>query len=623
MEKSDIRKTRIAREKELLQKTQSLNYTIEFIQDCDSIEINTEVHGFPVSFLIDMPEKYPFHPPNVSLNQNNNLTTLTEFRTNQDILDQVLGESWLPVRNLVEVSDKLVLYAQQSFKPKDKALIIDIFSIKPYWSVVTVILVALLVRVSVIPFSHSGWRSRPFYGEYEKYRYWMEFTRLYPADLWYQSSDYWPVTNPPLNPGFCWVLSFISYYIDPNSLNGIESRGYVSAPHKLFMRITVIGLETLFFTSGVLTFFNIYYKNLTTGVKSAACAILLISPCLILVSHVQFSYNVLCIGMVLWSIIMIMQDYLVISAIFICIAINFKAESVVFLAPVVVGWVITVINKANKQKNTRVPSIRTMVFVAECGFGALSVLFSCLVMCALIWSPWLEIDTKFYEVINKIIEKPEYNYPMLPTLISLIKSFYGISDTYIRIVSYLAASLSITPFVALLAIKKPFGISLLYSLSGTSLSYYIFWYHEEANLIIYPLFPLSLLLIIDYPEVYRFISILFGLILYTTLIQDQVRSAYIFLSLLFFIISASYIKTINYLQNRTSISFKIWYIVMISIHFIEIIHYELFEVVINFFIFISLIGLWGWLLFSHFNLKQEVSQQYHVEKRFRKKNKMT
>ena len=93
MEKSDIRETRIKKEKELLEKNSNLNFKVEFCETSDSLEITTEVHSFIVNFFIDIPEKYPFEPPKVTLNQNQNLTTLTDFEKNEDILEQVLGES--------------------------------------------------------------------------------------------------------------------------------------------------------------------------------------------------------------------------------------------------------------------------------------------------------------------------------------------------------------------------------------------------------------------------------------------------------------------------------------------------------------------------------------------------
>ena len=125
----------------------------------------------------------------------------------------------------------------------------------------------------------------------------MSITNKYKVNEWYsQSEDFWPMKNPPLNSFFCWVLSFLSLFADSDSLDEL-SRGYFSASHKLFMRISVIVLEVFFFTFAIITFFNIYYKNLTIGVKNAACTILLITPSLALITHVLFSYDIMCVGL--------------------------------------------------------------------------------------------------------------------------------------------------------------------------------------------------------------------------------------------------------------------------------------------------------------------------------------
>jgi hypothetical protein len=101
------------------------------------------------------------------------------------------------------------------------------------------------------------------------------------------------------------------------------------------------------------------------------------------------------------------------------------------------------------------------------------------------------------------------------------------------IMSYIATILSSLPFIVFLLTKKPFGLSLIYCLSGVSLSFYIFFYQESLKNILFPLMPLSILVIIDFPEFFRFISILFTLSLYQVSINEQTLSAYIGLSLFF------------------------------------------------------------------------------------------
>ena len=625
MEKSEIRETRIKKERELLQKTVSQNYTLDLSESNDLVELTTHVHGFPVIFYLDLPDRYPFEPPKVSVSPHSSLTTLTEFSESENILEQVLGESWLPVKSLIEVSDKLVLYAQQSFKPKDKALIIDVFSIKSLWSTLSVILFSLLIRVSVIFLPHSNSGGVPYfsYGEYESYRHWMEITYKFPASLWYEQRDYLPLKNPPLNSAFCWALSFASILADPSSILNGDSRGYVSAPHKLFMRMGVIFLEILFFTSSILLFFRVYYRNLTLGVKNASCAILLISPCLALISHVLFSVNIVGIGLSLISVILVIQDYLTPAMAVLTLAVNFKVECLVYGIPIVVAMGIRIYYKSMRSGKSAKPGMRTIVFCSEYSFGIISMIAGFFITSAIIWSPWLHSVTNFVEVVNIITDQTDYYFPKQPTFFALVNVFYEIRSSHMLVYSLCLTTISSSPFLYFLIKRKPFGLSFLYCLSGVSLSSYLFFIHEDPKFILMPLMPLSLLTIIDFPEVFRLASVAFAMSLYPSMAINETRSAYIVILIFFYVISSSYIDTINYFQNRKGFELRWWYVLFLCVHSTELIDYPLLENILNLFVFASLVGLWCWLVQTHYLIREEIAQKYHIEKRFRKKNKTT
>lgn len=623
MEKSEIRDTRIKKERELLQQNISQNYTIDFSENNDLIELTTVVHGFPVIFYIDIPDRYPFEPPNVSLSQNANLTTLTEFSKNEDILEQVLNESWLPVKNLIEVSEKLVLYAQLSFKPKDKALIIDIFSILPLWSIISVVLFSLLTRVSVMPLSHANGNLPHLYGEYESYRHWMEVTYRNDSSVWYQTSDYLPMANPPLNAFFCWAMSFFSTLADPHSITGPDTRGYVSAPHKIFMKTTAICAELIFFTISLLLFFKIYYRNFTIGVKNSACMIILISPSFTLITHVLFSFNIISIGFTLISIILIIQDHIATATIFLTFAINFKKECIVYAFPLILALFIKIYSRALRMRNNAKIYLRTVVMFAECTFGLVSVLISFFITSAVLWSPWLHSKKSFETVVSSIFMSDEDFSGRIPTFLSILHEFEGVSEGSSRSIGVLMTVAFAAPFMLFLLTRKPFGLSLLHCLSGVSLAFYLFSDHEENFFILMPLMPFALLTIIDYPEVFRLVSILFSMSQYPSLVAIQTRSSYFGLILFFYIVSSSYIDTVNYFQNQKKINLNFWYFSCILVHLTEIFNLKLFQTLHILFVFTSLLLLYCWILKNHYQIREEITQKYHIEKRFRKKNKTT
>ena len=180
----------------------------------------------------------------------------------------------------------------------------------------------------------------------------------------------------------------------------------------------------------------------------------------------------------------------------------------------------------------------------------------------------------------------------MPTFCSLLNVFFNMSELHLLYISFGLTFLLSSPFLLFLLTKHPFGLSLLYCLSGISLTWYIFFYHEELKYVLLPLLPLSILVIIDYPEIFRFISILFAFNIYPLTVESDARSAYVGLSIFFYIVSENYIKNVNYFQNRQGHDLKLWYFGLIFVHIIEIFNDQWFEIIRILFIFTSFIGLW-------------------------------
>jgi ubiquitin-protein ligase len=604
MEKSEIRDTRIRKEREILQKMNSANCLIEFSDVSDSFELATQVHGYSVNFYFDIPDKYPFEPPIVRIGQSSNLTSLTEFPNNSNILEQILGHSWLPVQNLAEISEKLILYAQQSFKLKHKALIIDFFSIRQRWSIATVLLISSLLRTSVIYLPHSGGDSL-IPGEYEKYHYWSSLTHTTPISKWYSPEYQIPLSIPPLGVYFVYILSFLSSWADENSIS-YETFYYDSDSYTLFVRFSTIFFEIIIFGISVLVFFRVYYKNLAVGVKSAACVMILACPCFVLVTDVKFSYNFIAVGLVLWAVIFVIQDMNGLAIVFMGLTLNFKQEAGVFLVPVVVACNIRVVKKARKIMRKTKPSMRTLVFLAEMAIG-ISSLLVCFALCLVVlWAPWMSSSEDMKQVLKNLLSVSYPNPDKIYNFISILPENYSSPA-----ISYILTTIFSAPFLLFLHYKKPFIQSFLYCISGVSLSYYLFFLQESSDSILYPLLPLGILLIIDYPEIFQAASLTFALTLYGQMSIDGSRSAYFGLGIFFYIVSESYINSVSYFQSRKIVNFKVWKFFFICVHMCEFINEEIFDLGVRYFVIGSLGVLWVWLVKGYKEIKKEATMHYN------------
>ena len=109
-----------------------------------------------------------------------------------------------------------------------------------------------------------------------------------------------------------------------------------------------------------------------------------------------------------------------------------------------------------------------------------------------------------------------------------------------------ATLLASIPFLYLLAIKSRNSQSFLYSLSGVSLSFFLFSYHVHEKTILLPILPISLLTIFNHPEIFQFSIILSMFSMYPMLILDGIRIPYFLMQILFFTLSNAHIENISY-----------------------------------------------------------------------------
>lgn len=167
-ENTEISQTRVKKERELLESLTLENCTFSFPQQSRSLEIKTFVEDSPVNFYIHLPERYPFQQPIVTVSVDRVLTSISTFENEDNILEHVIGESWIPSYHLTFIIEKLVQFASQTYKLKGKGLLIGLLSDKKLGLVV---LISLLLRVLVGTQWYSGFDNAPRYGDYEAQRH--------------------------------------------------------------------------------------------------------------------------------------------------------------------------------------------------------------------------------------------------------------------------------------------------------------------------------------------------------------------------------------------------------------------------------------------------------------------
>ena len=263
----------------------------------------------------------------------------------------------------------------------------------------TVICLCCIVLRTVIGFhkhsgqgeSHSGLAS--YGGDYEAQRHWMEITLHLPLKQWYTyDTDYWGLDYPPLTAYISYLCGLMSDRIffgaEPTAL--FTSRGYEDNSHKAYMRSTVLLLDLLIYFTAVLaiasalhppTNKNYYYYYWTIGLA-------LTQPALLLIDHGHFQYNSVALGLTLWSLYYASKNYYVAAAIFFCLSLNFKQISL-FYSPVVFAYLLGRCFQTNTTKGSLV-------------FFTLAI--TVLLTFALLWAPFY-YDSQSLAYIVQIVHR--------------------------------------------------------------------------------------------------------------------------------------------------------------------------------------------------------------------------
>ncbi|KAF8407821.1 hypothetical protein HHK36_006957 [Tetracentron sinense] len=195
-----------------------------------------------------------------------------------------------------------------------------------------IVVFALFVRVAVSLHPYSGAGNAPKYGDYEAQRHWMEITLNLPAREWYHNSStndlsYWGLDYPPLTAYQSYAHALFLRFFHPDSVALFTSRGHESSFGKLLMRWTVLSSDVLLFFPAALYFISVYYSGRRSGLKDGMSwhlALILLSPCLILIDHGHFQYNCISLGLTIGAVAAILSKNELVACVLFSLALNHK-----------------------------------------------------------------------------------------------------------------------------------------------------------------------------------------------------------------------------------------------------------------------------------------------------------
>ncbi|GKV16817.1 hypothetical protein SLEP1_g27398 [Rubroshorea leprosula] len=347
---------------------------------------------------------------------------------------------------------------------------------------------ALFVRVAVSLHPYSGANTPPKFGDYEAQRHWMEITLNLPAKDWYRNSSandlsYWGLDYPPLTAYQSYIHGLFLKAFDPESVSLFTSRGYESYLGKLLMRWTVLSSDILIFFPAVLYFVFVYHgRGSSMRTKSELAwhmAIILLSPCLILIDHGHFQYNCISLGLTIAAVAATISQNELMACVLFSLALNHKQMSAYF-AP---AFFSHLLGKCLRRKN---PPLE----VLKLGFLVIGTF-------SIIWAPYIHSRDSALQVLSRLapFERGIYedyvaNFWCTSSVVIKWKRLF--TTKVLKLLSFAATVLACLPSM-IQQVLDPSSKGFLYALLNSSFSFYLFSFQVHEKSILLPLLPLSLL----------------------------------------------------------------------------------------------------------------------------------
>lgn len=213
------------------------------------------------------------------------------------------------------------------------------------------LLLALCVRTIVSQFPYSGFEKPPMYGDFEAQRHWQEITVHLPAVAWYENStandlQYWGLDYPPLTAYHSWSMGRVAAaWLNASYVALGTSRGITTAPHKTFMRNTVLLADLLLYLPAMWLLARTCQQVFAPrrgpsrhdhGMRLFQLAVLLLFPGQLLIDNGHFQYNNISLALSGLAVAALLHGQLLVGCAAFALALNYKQMVLYHALPVFV-----------------------------------------------------------------------------------------------------------------------------------------------------------------------------------------------------------------------------------------------------------------------------------------------
>jgi alpha-1,3-glucosyltransferase len=372
------------------------------------------------------------------------------------------------------------------------------------------------------------------FGDFEAQRHWMEVTRNVHVENWYSNTtdndlEYWGLDYPPLTAYHSYLMGSVAEKVNASFVEIKTSRGIESLQVKLFMRVTALVSDVVFFFPPVLA--------------NPLASVILFFPGLMLIDHGHFQYNAVSLGLTLLAINSLKSKRELTGAFFFSLALNYKQMSLYHALPFFFYLLGNSFKKGFFKGSVKVFKIG---FVVVATFG-------------LLWLPWLKSVDLAAQVFRRLFP---FNRGLYESKVAnfwcTLNIFYKVNTPVMRdfmVKACMGTTLAASLPSCVHLLSKPTFRNFKLSLFIVSLAFFLFSFHVHEKSILLPALPACLLLN-DYPDVSFYFLAMAASSMFPLFVLDELVLPY-FATMMLFV--AVYVLARRFAVRRRNDVVLVWF----------------------------------------------------------------
>lgn len=349
-----------------------------------------------------------------------------------------------------------------------------------------IVLFVLIIKSAVGLGPYSGMGTAPMFGDFEAQRHWLEITQHLPISEWYWFDlQYWGLDYPPLTAYHSYILGKLGSFIYPKWFALNSSRGMEEPGLKTFMRFTVLASEALFYIPAIVYFtkwIGRRKKQSPIG-QFIAAAVILFQPALILIDHGHFQYNSVMLGLTVYAINNLLDEFYALSAICFVFSICFKQMSL-YYAPIFFAYLLS--KSLFFPRYFNIPRFLSIAVATILSFG---LVFAPLYLSGGIQNV-LQAVKRIFPFARGIFEDKVANFWCVSNVI--LKYKINFTQEQLQLYSLILTLVGFLPSLGIVLLY-PKKHLIPYALAACSMSFFLFSFQVHEKTILVPLLPITLL----------------------------------------------------------------------------------------------------------------------------------